>query len=149
MRRCMAEGVRQQIADHLPYAHRIDLDRRQIGRRVDVERHVLRVCLTAERADDIARQLAQIDRLLLQLQGAAFRQRERPQVLDETRQDVRFLEELFQLTVIARIRSEEHTSELQSQSNLVCRLLLEKKKKKKTEQDDQMTKKPVSQPSKF
>src|SRR5438270_1863908 len=29
------------------------------------------------------------------------------------------------------LRSEEHTSELQSQSNLVCRLLLEKKKKKK------------------
>src|SRR2546430_13463123 len=31
----------------------------------------------------------------------------------------------------SRFRSEEHTSELQSQSNLVCRLLLEKKKKKK------------------
>src|SRR5205085_6475688 len=31
-------------------------------------------------------------------------------------------------------RSEEHTSELQSQSNLVCRLLLEKKKKKKNTQ---------------
>src|SRR6266567_8841640 len=31
-------------------------------------------------------------------------------------------------------RSEEHTSELQSQSNLVCRLLLEKKKKNKTSQ---------------
>src|SRR2546427_2472981 len=30
------------------------------------------------------------------------------------------------------LRSEEHTSELQSQSNLVCRLLLEKKKKKTT-----------------
>src|SRR5256886_7898724 len=29
-------------------------------------------------------------------------------------------------------RSEEHTSELQSQSNIVCRLLLEKKKKKTT-----------------
>src|SRR2546427_5518718 len=29
-------------------------------------------------------------------------------------------------------RSEEHTSELQSQSNLVCRLLLEKKKKRRT-----------------
>src|SRR2546430_10820005 len=29
-------------------------------------------------------------------------------------------------------RSEEHTSELQSQSNLVCRLLLEKKKKQIT-----------------
>src|SRR2546427_10977275 len=33
-------------------------------------------------------------------------------------------------TAIAITRSEEHTSELQSQSNLVCRLLLEKKKKK-------------------
>src|SRR2546430_11532958 len=31
------------------------------------------------------------------------------------------------------LRSEEHTSELQSQSNLVCRLLLEKKKKKQIE----------------
>src|SRR2546421_7880449 len=30
-------------------------------------------------------------------------------------------------------RSEEHTSELQSRSDLVCRLLLEKKKKKKSE----------------
>src|SRR2546430_11901007 len=29
---------------------------------------------------------------------------------------------------IGEVRSEEHTSELQSQSNLVCRLLLEKKK---------------------
>src|SRR2546427_1489650 len=32
-------------------------------------------------------------------------------------------------------RSEEHTSELQSQSNLVCRLLLEKKKKKQKKCD--------------
>src|SRR2546430_2815276 len=31
---------------------------------------------------------------------------------------------------IEGVRSEEHTSELQSQSNLVCRLLLEKKKNK-------------------
>src|SRR2546421_9028411 len=33
---------------------------------------------------------------------------------------------------VAYQRSEEHTSELQSRSDLVCRLLLEKKKKKKT-----------------
>src|SRR5688572_32441104 len=39
-------------------------------------------------------------------------------------------EALFGRQVFAQ-RSEEHTSELQSQSNLVCRLLLEKKKKKK------------------
>src|SRR2546427_4793738 len=34
------------------------------------------------------------------------------------------------LHALAYCRSEEHTSELQSQSNLVCRLLLEKKKNK-------------------
>src|SRR5260370_29788245 len=34
-----------------------------------------------------------------------------------------------------QMRSEEHTSELQSHLNLVCRLLLEKKKKKKKQKD--------------
>src|SRR5688572_31253050 len=37
---------------------------------------------------------------------------------------------LVPVAEVAAERSEEHTSELQSQSNLVCRLLLEKKKKK-------------------
>src|SRR6478736_7335944 len=49
-------------------------------------------------------------------------------------------------------RSEEHTSELQSQSNLVCRLLLEKKKKnknnyhinKKKKNNDKKTKKDMT-----
>src|SRR2546430_4721764 len=36
-------------------------------------------------------------------------------------------------------RSEEHTSELQSQSNLVCRLLLEKKKKSSHTNFDRLT----------
>src|SRR5690349_23986595 len=38
-------------------------------------------------------------------------------------------------------RSEEHTSELQSRRDLVCRLLLEKKKKKKYTQDKRATRK--------
>src|SRR5688572_32673903 len=37
------------------------------------------------------------------------------------------------------LRSEEHTSELQSQSNLVCRLLLEKKKKTKKQTKNNKT----------
>src|SRR2546427_3639715 len=36
-------------------------------------------------------------------------------------------------------RSEEHTSELQSQSNLVCRLLLEKKKKTTKQTNNRLT----------
>src|SRR5688572_18969395 len=36
------------------------------------------------------------------------------------------------IVAVEEVRSEEHTSELQSQSNLVCRLLLEKKKKTHT-----------------
>src|SRR2546427_7682916 len=38
-------------------------------------------------------------------------------------------------------RSEEHTSELQSQSNLVCRLLLEKKKNNNTDRTEKKTSK--------
>src|SRR3712207_7431168 len=38
---------------------------------------------------------------------------------------------LPEVAVAARVRSEEHTSELQSRQYLVCRLLLEKKKKTK------------------
>src|SRR5438034_11343188 len=41
------------------------------------------------------------------------------------------VERAQQHAVLHRRRSEEHTSELQSHSDLVCRLLLEKKKKKK------------------
>src|SRR5438270_4981607 len=48
----------------------------------------------------------------------------------------------FLQRVADHARSEEHTSELQSQSNLVCRLLLEKKKKKKTKQ--KINKQPTS-----
>src|SRR5436189_4367209 len=43
------------------------------------------------------------------------------------REMVTLLESLYR----GRVRSEEHTSELQSPMYLVCRLLLEKKKKKK------------------
>src|SRR2546426_8564905 len=41
------------------------------------------------------------------------------------------------LRALGELRSEEHTSELQSPCNLVCRLLLEKKKKKITSPRDQ------------
>src|SRR2546430_8311908 len=40
------------------------------------------------------------------------------------------VEQLQRCNRLLQPRSEEHTSELQSQSNLVCRLLLEKKKKR-------------------
>src|SRR2546426_8467826 len=46
---------------------------------------------------------------------------------------------LLQLGVLERqLRSEEHTSELQSPCNLVCRLLLEKKKKNYTKTTNQL-----------
>ena len=42
-------------------------------------------------------------------------------------------------SIIAWPRSEEHTSELQSLTNLVCRLLLEKKKKTKQNRSEEHT----------
>src|SRR2546421_5036580 len=46
------------------------------------------------------------------------------------------------ISSVSTRRSEEHTSELQSRSDLVCRLLLEKKKKnkEKSETDNRTTK---------
>src|SRR2546430_11743877 len=49
----------------------------------------------------------------------------------ERRQEPTSLDQRLPVTlrhVVDAVRSEEHTSELQSQSNIVCRLLLEKKK---------------------
>src|SRR5689334_23579208 len=60
-------------------------------------------------------------------------QRQEPdavRILSGVFQDERMPEQVTTGTPIA-LRSEEHTSELQSQFHLVCRLLLEKKKKKK------------------
>src|SRR5205809_1937530 len=44
------------------------------------------------------------------------------------------LQDITVLENVKLVRSEEHTSELQSRLHLVCRLLLEKKKKEKTTQ---------------
>src|SRR2546427_7675481 len=56
-----------------------------------------------------------------------FRSRDRTDVADEA--FLAFVHALVADALAATlVRSEEHTSELQSQSNLVCRLLLEKKK---------------------
>src|SRR5256885_11072505 len=56
--------------------------------------------------------------------------RRRRLALDEGKPEPRFGERRRQTR---QIRSEEHTSELQSPCNLVCRLLLEKKKQKPPE----------------
>src|SRR3989442_10720869 len=55
--------------------------------------------------------------------------------------DVLILDEPTVGLVQDRLRSEEHTSELQSRPHLVCRLLLEKKKKKNTQNDQYNTRK--------
>src|SRR5437588_9758598 len=53
------------------------------------------------------------------------------QSLDSFKGDSLYFTWLYRIAVQpGEVRSEEHTSELQSHSDLVCRLLLEKKKKK-------------------
>src|SRR2546430_8585066 len=61
----------------------------------------------------------------------AFYGFERKTLLEKSRSAMRYVEHRLELG-----RSEEHTSELQSQSNLVCRLLLEKKKKNNNNPSD-------------
>src|SRR5689334_23802761 len=69
----------------------------------------------------------------------AMRQLEMEALVEETPESIDISKEVFLEEFLARpctlgnceVRSEEHTSELQSQFHLVCRLLLEKKNKNK------------------
>src|SRR2546427_8604818 len=63
--------------------------------------------------------------IVLNSEGARFMERYAPTIKDLAPRDM-VSRAIYQ--EIKEGRSEEHTSELQSQSNLVCRLLLEKKK---------------------
>src|SRR5688572_31303989 len=60
------------------------------------------------------------------LVDVVVRDRKHQPVRDLTQADFEVLEDGVPQTIGSFARSEEHTSELQSQSNLVCRLLLEK-----------------------
>src|SRR5690625_5588382 len=53
-----------------------------------------------------------------------------PSIIRETSEDDLLRDALLENLHRTQLRSEEHTSELQSRGHLVCRLLLEKKKKK-------------------
>src|SRR5688572_31218029 len=55
--------------------------------------------------------------------------RETPTRDTRTACSIKYVLRAREADIVALCRSEEHTSELQSQSNLVCRLLLEKKNK--------------------
>src|SRR2546430_5692274 len=72
-------------------------------------------------------------------QSARTERRQAP-LVRQLGQRVDLVHELGELAgaeeLLDRGRSEEHTSELQSQSNLVCRLLLEKKKRERDHTDE-------------
>src|SRR5207302_5744261 len=85
-----------------------------------------------ERRPDAARPLERADHIVLRLTIESLPQlagRAHNRVREERRVDQR-------LSAAGEVRSEEHTSELQSRENLVCRLLLEKKKKTKRKKEN-------------
>src|SRR5688500_19338203 len=69
----------------------------------------------------------EMDALLAAAQGASLQQRRDHAVLLFLYNTGARADEAAQVTIADLERSEEHTSELQSPCNLVCRLLLEKK----------------------
>src|SRR5438034_5751159 len=91
---------------------------------LDAHAHRVRHLLVREVEDLLAHDLRDVERLGLVARRVG---REEQGVLRQ-----RAHEEVEQAVAVGAVgRSEEHTSELQSHSDLVCRLLLEKKKIKK------------------
>src|SRR2546427_5090683 len=86
----------------------------------------------ADSVDDKRAQLLFKEASMLQeiIQGQMSEARSRGTSIGVPRQELDEVVDIYANVLRKLIRSEEHTSELQSQSNLVCRLLLEKKKKK-------------------
>src|SRR5438034_2310755 len=68
-----------------------------------------------------------------------------PEIQKQSRNEKEFNEKLEALQEDV-VRSEEHTSELQSHSDLVCRLLLEKKKKKTKKNKENQQNKKITEP---
>src|SRR5258706_8671220 len=97
---------------------------------VDSEHNALHQCLRGEKQSEVRR-------IILTASGGPFRTKTKTQMRESTvsealRHPTWSMGAKITIdseTVDSRIRSEEHTSELQSLTNLVCRLLLEKKKK--------------------
>src|SRR5688572_28576070 len=123
---------------HCPLEHVLELA--DVPRPLIAEQHVHRfrgeprngapLHGAADGADEL---LGQRRDLALPLPERRDHQREAVEPIVEIAAERAALDLLLQIAVGGghEARSEEHTSELQSQSNLVCRLLLEKKKKKK------------------
>src|SRR2546427_1712246 len=128
----------------LPVAHHLGLD----GDAQPVRR--VAIASLAQRLDaQVVTHLGAAMRRTRQCEERFFRlhaEEEPPRPMVEPR--VRAAVERHELGTARRItRSEEHTSELQSQSNLVCRLLLEKKKKKTSTQHTKPSKNHQPQPT--
>src|SRR2546426_11536821 len=101
----LGQGIESQLAQHL-----LRLLARPLAVGDDGDRG------TEQRLRGLAREARMVDRVQLLEQIAA-------------------VDEHAVLRADTLVRSEEHTSELQSPCNLVCRLLLEKKKKKREKSD--------------
>src|SRR5690242_21182750 len=94
----------------------------QLQKRDDLDQKIRKLKQTVKALGELCGAPAEeIDKLLL-VEGFA---------IDAKPGFTESIRRLFRIHQTALSRSEEHTSELQSHVNLVCRLLLEKKKKKK------------------
>src|SRR2546430_971859 len=149
-RGCDAVGPEEQrTVDRQAADLRVGKRGEQQGQRQPGERHHEREHEAGERAPEVggvAEEPLEVgeagpDEPVTEGRGAVEREPERveggPEEEGERDRDLRRHESVWQPPAMKRFvaggrpapRSEEHTSELQSQSNLVCRLLLEKKKK--------------------
>src|SRR2546430_6771581 len=113
VRATMRRAARQLLPRIRGEQHSLERDRRAVTFHYDVANDFYRLWLDPRMVYSCAYFISQDDDL-----GAA----------QECKLD--YLCRKLRLRPGQRLRSEEHTSELQSQSNLVCRLLLEKKKNK-------------------
>src|SRR5688572_6869625 len=155
VRRFLAEGklppkdaVRiEELVNYFPYDYAEPKDDKPFSVNTEVsgapwqpKHRLLRIGIQGKRLE--AREMPARNLVfLLDVSGSMAEPNKLPLLRQSLKELVENLTEKDKISIVvyAGARSEEHTSELQSQSNLVCRLLLEKKKKKKHSQQQLYT----------
>ena len=123
--RRVPQCIPQEVREHLRDALTISANVRKRWRRIHAQRHALGGGFRPERGDDALDQFCCIYGLAIERELSRFGQRQRAQVLDQSRQELRLVKRRLDVFSIGGVHAVEHGFEIplndaQRRAKLVC-----------------------------
>jgi len=111
--RCVAQSVGDEVAEHLADPQRVELDQRQIIRRLDSQPHTGLGRQRLERGGDFLGEDREVGRLEMEGKGAGLRKGQRSEILGRARSAIRISSTAAgQMGFIGRVDAVDHRFEL-------------------------------------